>query len=60
MPTWREEFQRLSEIEREAIAEWQTNGQASNAVINAKEATSALLRRYQQHGNPAHDTPMPD
>jgi hypothetical protein len=59
MPTWKEEFHRLSEIEREAIAEWLKNGHASNAVVNAKETTNALLIKYQSAGCPAHDEEMP-
>lgn len=60
MPTWRHEFERLSEIEREAIAEWQRNRHASNAVIDAKDAAKAFLIRYQQAGCPPHESEMPD
>jgi hypothetical protein len=59
MATYREEFARLSEIEREAIEEWQVNGQASNRVINAKEAINAFLTRYMRDNCPPHDTEMP-
>ena len=59
MATWNEEFARLSEIEGNAVDEWKANPHAANAVINAKEATNALLIRYQQAGCPPHDTEIP-
>jgi len=59
MTTWKEEFARLSEIERTAIESWKANPNACDAVISAKEATNALLRRYERAGCPAHDAEMP-
>lgn len=59
MTTWKEEFARLSEIERTAIENWKANPNACDAVINAKEATNALLRKYKRAGCPAHDAEMP-
>lgn len=57
--TWKEEFARLSEIERTAIAKWKANRSACDDVIKAKEATNALLREYKRAGCPAHDAKMP-
>jgi hypothetical protein len=57
--TWQEEFLRLSEIERTAIENWKANPNTCDAVINAKEATNALLRKYKRAGCPAHDAQMP-
>ena len=59
MTTWKEEFARLSEIERTAIESWKANRNACDAVISAKEATNTLLRKYKQAGCPAHDAEMP-
>jgi len=58
MTTWREEFTRLSEIERQSIEQWQENGHASNLVISAKDETNAFLRRYASCNFPPHDTEM--
>ena len=59
MATWREEFKRLSDIEREAIEKWIAGEINSNAVINAAEATKALLIRYMATGEPDRDEEMP-
>ena len=58
MATWREEFQRLSVIEREEIEKWTAGERNSNALINAKEATNAFLIKYQAAGCPAHNQEM--
>jgi len=60
MTTWREEFARLSEVERQAMEKWQANGRASNLVYDAKEATNAFLIKYQQHNFPPHDAEIPN
>jgi hypothetical protein len=59
MTTWKEEFARLSEVEGAAIEHWKANPNACDAVIQAKEATNDLLRKYKRAGCPAHDAKMP-
>lgn len=59
MTTWNEEFARLSKIEGAAIERWKANPNDCDAVIEAKEATNELLRKYKRAGCPAHDAKMP-
>lgn len=59
MTTWREEFSRLSDIERDEIEKWKAGENNSNILINASEATKALLIQYQAAGEPPRDEEMP-
>ena len=60
MTTWRQEFERLSAVEREEIGKWK--GGASNipALRQAMEAVSEFLRRYEQADLPERDQEMPN
>ena len=60
MATWREEFSRLSDIERDEIKKWIAGENNSNILINASEATKAFLVRYQAAGEPPRDQEMQD
>jgi len=57
--TWNEEFARLSKLEGAAIERWRANPGDCDAVIQAKEATNELLRKYKRAGCPARDAKMP-
>ncbi len=59
MATWREEFERLSNIEQRELEKWKAGMNNSNGVINAGEATKAFLIQWQAAGNPARDQEMP-
>ena len=59
MTTWREEFSRLSDIERDEIEKWKAGENNSNILINAGEATRAFLIQYQAAGQPPRDQEMP-
>jgi len=61
MATWREEFERFSELEQQMIVKWQAtpNTTTSNLVISAKEATSAFLAKYNGHAGPPLDSEIP-
>jgi len=60
MATWREEFSRLSDVERDEIEKWKAGENNSNILINASEATKAFLIQYQAAGEPIRDQEMPD
>jgi len=60
MTTWHEEFTKLSDIERDEIEKWKAGENNSNILINASEATKALLIQYQAAGEPPRDHEMPD
>ena len=59
MATWREEFERLSNIEIRELEKWKAGENNANAVINAGEATKAFLIRWEAAGQPSHNEEMP-
>ena len=60
MATWRQEFERLSAVEREESGKWK--GGASNIPVlrQARDAVGELLRQYEQADLPDRDQEMPN
>ena len=58
MATWREEFKRLSDIEREEMGKWIADKNNSNNLINAAEAVKAFLLKYMAASEPGRDQEM--
>jgi hypothetical protein len=60
MPTWQDEFVRLSELHRHEVERWLEGARNANLVINAGEAEKAFLLRWQSAGEPSINQQMPD
>jgi len=52
MATWRQEFERLSAVERENIGKWKGGANNIPALRQSMEAVSEFLRQYEQAGLP--------
>ena len=59
MATWRQEFERLSAVERENIGKWKGGANNIPALRQSMEAVSEFLRQYEQAGLPDRDQEMP-
>ena len=60
MPTWQDEFVRLSELHRHEVEKWLEGARNANQVIDAGESEKEFLRRWQSAGEPALNQQMPD
>ncbi len=60
MPTWQDEFVRLSELHRHEVERWLEGVRNANLVIDAGESEKALLLRWLAAGEPALNQQMPD
>ena len=60
MPTWQDEFVRLSELHRHEVERWLEGGRNANQVIDAGEAEKALLLRWLSASEPSINQQMPD
>ena len=60
MATWRQEFERLSAIEREEVGKWKGGANNTQVLRQAMEAVSALLRQYEQAGSPDRGQEIPN
>jgi hypothetical protein len=60
MPTWQDEFVRLSELHRHEVERWLEGERNANQVINAGEAEKALLLRWLSAGEPSINQQIPD
>jgi len=60
MPTWQDEFVRLSELHRHEVERWLEGANNANAIINAGEAEKAFLIRWLSAGEPGLNEHMPD
>ena len=59
MPTWQDEFIRLSELHRHEVERWLEGAQNANSVIEAGEAEKDFLLRWLSAGEPARNQQMP-
>jgi len=60
MPTWQDEFVRLSELHRHEVEKWLEGASNANQVINAGESEKVFLTRWVASGEPALNQQMPD
>ncbi len=60
MPTWQDEFVRLSELHRHEVERWLEGANNANAVINAGEDEKAFMRRWLSAGEPSINEQMPE
>ena len=60
MATWRQEFERLSAIEREEVGKWKGGANNTQILRQAMEAVSELLRQYEQAGGPDRGQEIPN
>ncbi len=60
MPTWQDEFVRLSELHRHEVEKWLEGASNANLVIDAGESEKALLLRWLAAGEPALNQQMSD
>ena len=60
MPTWQDEFVRLSELHRHEVERWLEGARNANLVINAGESEKAFLTRWIASGEPALNQQIPD
>ncbi len=60
MPTWQDEFVRLSELHRHEVEKWLEGAHNANLVINAGEAEKAFLTRWVAAGEPVLNQQIPD
>jgi hypothetical protein len=60
MATWRQEFERLSAVEREEIGRWKGGANNTQVLRQAMDAVSELLRQYEQASFPDRDQEMPN
>jgi len=60
MPTWQDEFIRLSELHRHEVERWLEGQGNANLVIEAGESEKAFLHRWLSAGQPALNKQMPD
>ncbi len=59
MPTWQDEFIRLSELHRHEVERWLEGTGNANLVINAGEAEKAFLLQWISAGEPGRNQQMP-
>ena len=60
MATWRQEFERLSAVEREKIGRWKGGANNTQVLRQAMDAVGELLRQYEQASFPDRDQEMPN
>lgn len=60
MPTWQDEFVRLSELHRHEVERWLEGDDNANLVIDAGEAEKVFLLQWLSAGGPARNQQMPD
>ncbi len=60
MATWRQEFERLSAVEREEIGKWKGGANNTQVLRQAMDAVGELLRQYEQASSPDRDQEMPN
>ena len=60
MPTWQDEFIRLSELHRHEVERWLEGTRNANSVIDADESEKAFMIRWLSAGEPARNQQMPD
>ncbi len=60
MPTWQDEFVRLSELHRHEVEKWLEGASNANQVINAGESEKAFLTRWMSANEPALNQQMSD
>ena len=60
MPTWQDEFIRLSELHRHEVEKWLEGARNANQVINAGESEKVFLTRWMSAGEPALNQQMSD
>jgi len=52
MPTWQDEFVRLSELHRHEVEKWLEGTHNANLVIDAGDSEKAFLTRWMSAGEP--------
>jgi len=52
MPTWQDEFVRLSELHRHEVEKWLEGTHNANLVIDAGESEKSLLVQWMSAGEP--------
>ncbi len=52
MPTWQDEFVRLSELHRHEVEKWLEGTHNADLVIDAGESEKAFLTRWMSAGEP--------
>ena len=55
MPTWQDEFVRLSELHRHEVEKWLEGVRNANLVIDAGESEKALLLQWLAAGEPGRN-----
>ncbi len=60
MPTWQDEFIRLSELHRHEVERWLEGAGNANLVIDAGESEKAFLIQWLSAGKPSLNQQMPD
>jgi len=60
MPTWQDEFVRLSELHRHEVERWLEGTRNHNLVINAGEDEKAFLTKWASAGEPGRNEQMPN
>jgi hypothetical protein len=60
MPTWQDEFIRLSELHRHEVERWLEGASNADLIIDAGEAEKAFLHRWLAAGEPSRNQHMPD
>ncbi len=60
MPTWQDEFRRLSELHRHEVERWREGGNKPDDVIDAGEAEKGFLIRWLAVGVPSRNQQMPE
>jgi hypothetical protein len=60
MPTWQDEFIRLSELHRHEVERWLEGTRNANLVIDAGESEKAFLIRWMAADEPGRNQQMPD
>ncbi len=60
MPTWQDEFIRLSELHRHEVEKWLEGARNANLVIDAGESEKAFLLQWLSAGEPSRNEQMPD
>ncbi len=60
MPTWRDEFIRLSELHQHEVKRWLEGTYNANLVIDAGEAEKEFMRQWLSAGEPSRNQQMPD
>jgi len=60
MPTWQDEFVRLSELHRHEVERWLEGANNANAVIDAGETEKAFLIRWVTAGEPGRNEQIPE